>query len=206
MTSLCVPCHKSRSIVKANMDFTQNVIVIIFILLVKGHEAENVQNQCHCIITSLFRTSLNHEDSLGNLLPVLFLVSIKPFWSSSWIIILTTLVPSGRKIGPNTYPFQCHGRPRNRPIHQRRFMWRHSFELRLMTLRTTARFLRRCLYMFLVYLRVHSSYFKWKRNFEYQLKNFTKKMINAGIHSRAIMKLIENLIDQRSPSLICFTL
>ena len=58
-----------------------------------------------------------------------------------------------------------------------------------MTLRTTARFLRCCLYLFTVGLRVYSSYFKWKRNFEYQLKNFTKKMIRTGIHSRATMKL-----------------
>ena len=59
-----------------------------------------------------------------------------------------------------------------------------------MTLRTTARFLRCCLYLFIVDLRVYSSYFKCKRNFEYQLKNFTKKMISTCIHSRASMKLI----------------
>ena len=59
-----------------------------------------------------------------------------------------------------------------------------------MKLRTTARFLGCCLYLFIVDFRVYSSYFKCKRNFEYQLKNFTKKMISTGIHSRANKKLV----------------
>ena len=58
-----------------------------------------------------------------------------------------------------------------------------------MTLHTTARFLRCCLHLFIVDLRIYSSYVKGKRNFEYQLKNFTKKMISIGKHSRATMKL-----------------
>ena len=39
-----------------------NVIVIVFFLLDKGHEAENLQKEClfYCITTSLWRTPVNH--------------------------------------------------------------------------------------------------------------------------------------------------
>ena len=42
------------------MDFTLAAIVIDFLLLDKGHEAENLQKEClfYCITTSLVRTSV----------------------------------------------------------------------------------------------------------------------------------------------------
>ena len=57
-----------------------------------------------------------------------------------------------------------------------------------MTLRKTARFFN--VATFIVDLLIYSSYLRVKRDFEYQLKNFTKKKVNTGIHSCASVKLI----------------
>ena len=57
-----------------------------------------------------------------------------------------------------------------------------------MTLRKTAHFFN--VAAFIVDLLVYSSYLGVKRDFEYQLKNFTKKKVNTGIHSCASVKLI----------------